>query len=362
VKIPDPLKKIPFFKEPVYTLKPSGYKKIVTTVKEVYGWVELPPLREGMIAFLKEAGYSFPEEEVKPGGILTTLDFAGDPEDPLLVEVNTNGGGYIPACYSHALAFGEDLLIEGKKRFLSMIQNELKEGKKVYLVDETPEEEFLYPEMVEMTSWIQEGGIPCGILPVKEIVSLFPALSFRDLKKKEGPPEILIYNRLTDFYLLNDSSRPLRSLWLGSYLRLSPSPIHYSTVGDKRIFSLLTERKIPAPIPETVPLARWMETYSPAERKEWVFKPATRFGGKGVYIGRKISQARLSSLPRDLYLAQRYISPIPLSHPRYGRIKGEIRVFTYKGEILLITLRGYKGQVMGFREEGEGFYPVAYPP
>lgn len=348
----------PFYGEPVFELSHQAWQRIVAILSS---WHTLGrgAFQEKGREFLVQEGFGALPDPLEPTAILNTFDFQGEGEDLSLIEVNTNGGGFLLGVLACALSDpsrAEEILARGRRVFLEMIAKErerLSAGA-VWIVDEDPPREFLYPEMVTFARWIaEESGDEGDAQPL-------PVSNVRErLSSKEGrrnPP--LLYNRFTDFYLTTPLGRSLRELWIEGAVKLSPSPIAYALQGDKRLFLVAGSQGIPG-VAETLTLREWQERYDPSRRKEWVFKPISGFGSKGVYLGRKLSLEHYRTLDPDRYLVQRYIPPLTLNHPRYGRIKGDLRIFTYRGVPLLTSFRGFRGQVMGFREEGSGFYPVA---
>ncbi|MGQ0622677.1 MAG: hypothetical protein ACT4QA_22690 [Panacagrimonas sp.] len=94
-----------------------------------------------------------------------------------------------------------------------------------------------------------------------------------------------------------------------------------------------------------------------AERSEWVFKPASGYGSRGVYVGKSISRRKLDELPADAYLAQRY-APHPVIDRDGRQWKYDVRFFADRGRVIGAAARVFHGQVVGMREPGSGFAPI----
>jgi hypothetical protein len=95
------------------------------------------------------------------------------------------------------------------------------------------------------------------------------------------------------------------------------------------------------------------------QRKELVFKPVSRFGSRGVYIGAKISRKRFETLPDHDTLAQKLVPPSQLILPGQEKPhKVDFRLFAYRDRILAVTARLYRGQVTNMSTEDSGFAPV----
>jgi hypothetical protein len=93
-----------------------------------------------------------------------------------------------------------------------------------------------------------------------------------------------------------------------------------------------------------------------------VFKPFSRYGGKGVYVGRKMTLGKWSEIQAsENYLAQQYVQPQELSLKNSSeKIKIDFRAYAWRDDLLLVVARGYSGQVTNFRSVGGGFYPVGF--
>jgi len=157
---------------------------------------------------------------------------------------------------------------------------------------------------------------------------------------------------------------------------VTPAPREYHLLGDKRRLALLSspdaleelgasaaERALLAEVvPETRLLAELGADAAWAERRHWVFKPATAYGSRAVYRGDKISRKRFDEiLTVPGYLAQRPVEPGAVAvetseGPR--TMKFDVRAYAYRDEVLLLGARVYQGQVTNLRSPGGGFSAI----
>ena len=94
-----------------------------------------------------------------------------------------------------------------------------------------------------------------------------------------------------------------------------------------------------------------------AERQEWVFKPVSGHGSRGVYVGKSISRKRLAELPAEGYVVQRY-APHPVIDRDGHGWKYDVRFFADRASVIGAAARVFQGQVVGMRSAGSGFAPV----
>jgi len=157
---------------------------------------------------------------------------------------------------------------------------------------------------------------------------------------------------------------------------VTPAPREYHLLGDKRRLTLLSAPDALAALgasadeqallAEVVPETRLLAELEPdavwAERRRWVFKPATAFGSRAVYRGDKISRRRFEEiLAVPGYLVQRHVEPgeveVETSEGRQ-RMKFDVRAYAYRDQVLLLGARVYQGQVTNMRSPGGGFSAI----
>ena len=157
---------------------------------------------------------------------------------------------------------------------------------------------------------------------------------------------------------------------------VTPSPREHHLLADKKRLAVFSSAErlrglgvaegdaafLAEIVPEThrledIPLEKaWRE------RRDWVFKPATAFGSRGVYRGDKISRRKFDEIAAaGGFVAQRAVAPGELEVPTAEgpqRMKFDVRAYAYRDEILLLGARVYQGQVTNLRTPGGGFSAI----
>ena len=232
-------------------------------------------------------------------------------------------------------------------------------------MDEQPEEQYLYPEFLLAQALFERAGISAHIVD--------PSAFSRgeDGVYCNGQRIDLIYNRLTDFEL------SLNPLLLQAYLDgsavLTPNPAHYTRYADKRNLARLSDAPalhamaasdadiatLQSGLPETRQVVeadreRWWD-----ERKQWFFKPATGYGGRGSYRGANVTRRVFDEIMQGGYVAQKMAAPgermLCVAGAAPAAFKSDVRCYVYDEKIQLIAARLYQGQTTNFRTPGGGF-------
>ncbi len=318
-------------------------------------------------------------------GVLFGYDFHLAPDGPKLIEINTNAGGIMlnlalaraqVACCPEVQPLMRTALDEGavEASIVDMFREEASAAgrpalRRVVIVDEDPSAQFLYPEMLLFAALLERNGIDARVVGPEALQSDGGLITHR------GDPVDLIYNRLTDFYLESDTAAAVREAWETGKTVVTPHPAAYAVLADKRNLEVLSdpdrlrefgvaqrERDLLA---AAVPTTRRVHPQDAealwADRKQLFFKPATGFGSRATYAGRKITRKVFAEVLQGEYVAQQLIAP----SERVVNVDGEattmkvdIRAYTYGGEVLLFAARVYRGQVTNFRTPGSGFAPL----
>ncbi len=313
-------------------------------------------------------------------GAFMGYDFHLNEEGAHLIEINTNaGGGFLNELLldsqSEADLYGAAPEEENlEQTFLDMFHNEwmLARGNaplaRIAIVDERPEEQYLYPEFLLAQKMFERAGITVCIVDPSAFEAREDGL-YLDEQKID-----LVYNRLTDFSLQQHAA--LRQAYLDGSVVVTPNPAHYARYADKRNLVRLTDADALrvlgataediATLQEGVPQARlvsgadhdqWWQ-----ERKHWFFKPATGYGGKGSYNGAKVTKRVFEEIMHDGYVAQRIAAPgertVCLPGAESQALKYDVRCYVYAGELQLVAARLYQGQTTNFRTPGGGFAVV----
>lgn len=314
-----------------------------------------------------------------PGGLLG-FDFHLGPDGPRLIEINTNPGGLLlnamlaraqrlcmphlssPAIMADAETVAITALIDEWRQQGGMDQQAL-----VAIVDENPDQQYLYAEFVLFKRALESRGYRAAICDPAALCYVDDALRLET--QRVG----LVYNRLTDFTLDGPSRRPLREAYVDRNVALCPHPRAHALWADKRNLSLLcqpaflsrtgvsmaAQELIATTVPQTELLTSDNRDQLWATRRRWFFKPAAGFGSRASYRGDKITRKTWDQMASQSYVAQAIVPPSQ-RHTSQGApaLKVDLRCFAYQGRALFFAARLYQGQTTNFRTPGGGFAPV----
>lgn len=355
---------------------PAQLERVAAVVRALHRVAALPAYREAVLAWAPDTAHFDPGS---PGGVLG-LDFHLTADGPRLIEVNTNPGGLllnalvagaqdccVPQFDSPRRAQGLEPAVLDVLRAEFRAQRGDAPLRRVAIVDEQPEAQYLYPEFLMYRQLLRENGHAAEICDPGDLRHADGALWLGDA------PVDFVYNRLTDFALELPASAALRAAYLARDVALSPHPRAHAVFSDKRALTVLGDGErlralgvaegdvatLVAAVPETrlvTPAARdalW------TERRHWFFKPAAGFGSRASYRGDKLTRRVWDEIGQGTYIAQRLVPPSERRLPGDGgRLKVDIRCYAYEGEVLLYAARLYQGQTTNFRTPGGGFAPV----
>ena len=313
-------------------------------------------------------------------GVFFGYDFHLNADGAHLIEINTNAGGAL--LNALLLQSQRDVEMPGtvaacedlQQVFLDMFRNEwrLERGdaplQTVVILDERPQEQYLYPEFVLVQQLFERAGIAALIADPSELQMHSDGLHC------QGRKVDLVYNRLTDFSL---QQHPLLNEACSSnQVVLTPHPHAYALYADKRNLELLTEADslramgvadstiavLQAGIPQARVVRMDDSEHWWRERKQWFFKPASGFGSKGAYRGDKVTQRVFAEIMQGGYIAQRMASPgermVCAEGAEPAVVKSDVRCYVYNEQVQLVAARLYQGQTTNFRTAGGGFAPV----
>ncbi len=305
--------------------------------------------------------------------VMMGYDFHLGDAGPKLIEVNTNAGGlwyarltYRPQATGFSGRFGSRLLATFLDDYALFRQKPGARPGFLVTVDETPEQQPLYPEMQVFARMFLQAGIDAAIASPEAIRPEAGGLFLEDRRID------MIYNRHCDFYLQTDAMKIIRDAWLRRQVCLSPNPHTYGLLADKKRMILWSQPELmrsfglgereAALLSETIPETRPLHSLTSEEawrtRKQWVFKPDTGYASRGVYVGEKLTRHKFAELEQADTLLQRRIEP-SLTQGREGeQFKTDYRLFTYRERLLGLTARIYHGQVTNLRTENGGFAKV----
>lgn len=330
-------------------------------------------------AYLEALREDLPETaRFDPGhdAVMMGYDFHLDPAGPRLIEVNTNAGG---AIYAYRAAFPEatpDRPLPGHfpRRFLESFHQDFRRFagpsgpplQRLVILDEQPQEQHLYPEMVFFRDFFRSRGLQADICDPTELQA------GADGVRLGGQRVEMIYNRHCDFYLEQPAMAGIRAAYLARTVCLSPNPRAYGLLADKHrladwcddrfLNSVGVSTRGRALLRELVPHSELLagqdldQVWS--QRNQLVFKPLTLFGGKGVLIGKSMSRKRFAELDPRATLVQELVKPSLSDGGADGEMKTDYRLFVYRNRLLGVSARLFQGQLTNLRTPGGGFARV----
>ncbi len=368
-----------FSSAPVF-LSETQLVAMLRTVHAIESLARLPAYRDAVLARAPETA----RRDFGPRGAFMGYDFHLAHDGPRLIEINTNAGGaFLNALLARAQHACCEEILSGLWRseasdfdaavarmFAREWRLQRREGgpRRIAIVDDRPEEQYLYPEFVLAQRLLAKHGIEALIADAAELRFERGAL------RCDGRPLDLVYNRLVDFALERPEHAALRAAYLADAVVVTPNPHVHALFADKRNLALLSDPALLgswgvssetladlSAVPRTVLVEPANAEALWRERKKLFFKPAVGYGSKAVYHGDRMTKRVWGEIQRGLYVAQEYAAPservIEVDGAPAVR-KTDLRLYVYDGAILLTAARLYQGQATNFRTPGSGFAPV----
>jgi hypothetical protein len=347
--------------------------------------LRLPSYQQHVFAYAPTAARFEPQAL----GVFTSYDFHLAADGPRLIEINSNAGGGLlnvlldraqtGACQgvqSVADWLGvADVEAEFWAMFLAEWRAERGDAswKTVAIVDEQPQNQFLFPEFLLFQRLFEWQGLTAVICDPGELSWDGQALRHGDLAID------FVYNRLTDFGLAEPAHAAVREAYLANAVVLSPHPRTHAIYADKRNLALLTDEAalreigvnehtrttLLGGIAKTFPVRQEEAETLWQGRKKLFFKPVAGYGSKGAYRGDKLTRRVFEDIMQGGYVAQALVSPSERLLSVEGALtplKFDLRVYAYRTRVQWVAARLYQGQTTNFRTPGGGFAPVAVVP
>lgn len=291
--------------------------------------------------------------------VLMGFDFHLTADGPKLIEINNNAGGlyigdnrWLP---QPAIAELPGTL---EQRLTEMFHSD---WTTIAIMDEDVSNQYMYPEMLAYAELFERDGRHVVVVSPEDLQLTEEGLAV------DGLHIDAIYNRHTDFYLEDAELAHVRTAYERGQVVVNPHPRSYVLIGDKSRMvdwwreGLLEQcvdsesvAKIRAVTPQTVQLAEIDLDRIWRERKQWVFKPAARHGGKGVVLGKAMSRKRFESLDLEETIVQQLV-PASQIEVEGLQMKFDIRLYMHGEKLIALAGRAWKGQVTNFREPGSGW-------
>jgi len=295
--------------------------------------------------------------------VLMGYDFHLTPDGPKLIEINNNAGGlYI----DDGRWLPQPALPEWHEPLTARLCNMFPATwRHIAIMDENVSQQYMYPEMLAYAELLEnEGRNVCVVSPGD--IKIQPDGLYVEEVRLDA-----IYNRHTDFYLEQPELAHIRKAFEKALVQLNPHPRSYALLGDKgRMVDWWKERFLEDFLPQgelelirnIVPESRRLKDVDSEaiwhERKQWVFKPAARHGGKGVVLGKAMSRKRFAGLAPEETILQRYVPP-SMVDLKGEHFKLDVRLYTHGSRLLALAGRIWQGQVTNFRTEGSGWVPLS---
>lgn len=364
---------VPVFISPVQLRKMYEVIAAVEQVVKLDGWQAAT--QESAISLTLSHKSERGQNHAK--GVFFGYDFHLNAQGVHLIEINTNAGGaffneLLIGSQRDAGLPGKAVAIENLEHsFLAMFRNEwrMERGsaplKAIAIVDEKPEEQYLYPEFLLAQRMLERAGIAAYIADPVALLAREDGLYF-------GYEKIdMVYNRLTDFSLQRHPV--LSKAYASGQVVLTPHPHAYAKYADKRNLARLTDEQglraleadeadiatLQAGIPLTILVSESMETMLWQERKSLFFKPNSGYGSKGAYRGMNLTKRVFAEILQGDYVAQKLAPPgeraVCVNDAEASLLKYDVRCYVYDGQIQLVAARLYQGQTTNFRTLGGGF-------
>ena len=320
-------------------------------------------------------------EDHGPVGALMGYDFHLGVDGPRLIEINTNAGGAFlnsllakaqrACCVEMEMPLGPRTFEDAAFRMFQeewMRQRGTGTPHRIAIVDDSPEEQYLYPEFVLARQVLATRGVDAIIADARHFRYEGGQLSV------DGKPVDLVYNRVTDFAFEQPEHRALHDAYRDGAVVVTPNPHNHALLADKRNLSLLSDpvwleawaleqtvRERLEAVPRTVLVTPDIADDLWKSRKSLFFKPTGGHGGKAVYRGDKVTKGVWAEIAQGGYVAQTLVRPsermIRIDDQLQAR-KMDVRLYTYDNHVLLVAARLYQGQTTNFRTPGGGFAPV----
>lgn len=369
-----------FAARPVF-VSPAHLARMAALVRAVESVVALPAYQEEVLAQAPTIARHDPGAH----GAFFGYDFHAAGERFGLIEINTNAGGAMlnavlarahRACCPPVARLGP-----GRARaeafeaaIVAMFRREWALAGRpeplatVAIVDEAPQDQYLYPEFLLFQRLFERHGI-------RTVVAGPDELEWRAGRLRHGGLAIdLVYNRLTDFYFEAAASAALRTAYLERAVAVTPHPRAHALYADKRNLALLSDAERLAAlgagaaenalladgVPRTVIVDSGNADSLWADRRRLFFKPFAGFGSRAAYRGDKLTQKVWQEIAAGGYVAQALVAPgeRALEEDSGRPLKFDLRQYTYEGAVQWVAARLYQGQTTNFRTPGGGFAPV----
>lgn len=363
-------------------------EQIADVVAAIELVVTLPAYRDATLARAPDIARaaSHGRSSTAAHGVFFGYDFHWNGEQLGLIEINTNAGGALLnaalaraqhaccAAVSHWLPTADEV-DQFERKILAMFEREWRLSgrdralRTIAIVDHAPSEQYLYPEFLLFSRLFRRHGLEVTIADPSE-------LRWHGGQLWHGTVAIdLVYNRLCDFYLEDNSSCALRSAYQHDGVVLTPHPRAHALYADKRNLVWLsdeatlrdagvdaeTRELLLTHVPRTEVVSELNADRLWANRRHWFFKPFAGYGSRAAYRGDKLTRRVWDEIRTGGYVAQSLVAPGLRRLEEADRsepMKFDLRAYAYEARVQWLAARLYRGQTTNFRTPGGGFAPV----
>jgi hypothetical protein len=346
------------------TMPAAVLRQIEDVVGALAELVALPAYRKACLG-------GSPDDRPRPAGIFTALDFHVTPDGPRLIEANTNGGGaFLLGLMGEALGHWSRPVWQERLAIPIMAEwQKCRTGqalRRIAIVDDHPQDQFLYDEFLLAARALQHLGVETLILDPQELV-------LRDGRLHHGLRAIdLVYNRTTRFSLDGPADAALKTACQTGAAVVTPNPCAHALWAQKSNLAIWSDegalrdlglspgniRLLSQAVPKTQAVTPQTADALWRRRDELYFKPRDGHASKGVYAGDKLTHRTWDAICAGSYVAQERCDPPRVDTPA-GTLKADLRAFVWDGRIIALGGRLFRGQTMNFRTAGGGFAHVA---
>ncbi|MBC7676167.1 MAG: hypothetical protein H7173_08985, partial [Rhodoferax sp.] len=310
-----------FSNVPVF-LTATALQAMTDTVAAIEEVAAIPAFRDAVLGWAPPIAHP----DRGPRGALMGYDFHLGDDGPKLIEVNTNAGGAFlnallaqaqaQCCIGRVVVAEDTLVARFEAQVIAMFRSEWQRQRgaaslrRIAIVDDAPQDQYLYPEFVLAQQMLVRHGIDAVICDPQALILGDSGLSFGDL------PIDLVYNRLVDFTLSEPRHAALRDAYQTGAVVLTPNPHNHALLAHKRNLILLSDPAALAALGvepkladrlRAVPQTRLVTPQNAEElwltRRQLFFKPVSGHGGKAVYRGDKLTKSVWAEIARADYVA-----------------------------------------------------------
>lgn len=376
-----------FFSETAVFISQADLSKILAVVQAIERVSQIASYQEKVLSWAPAASHF----NADSAGVFMGYDFHLGDTGPQLIEINTNAGGaflnaalaqsHRQCCddsvnFANQVNFNSAVIEQFQGEWQAQINSEkiqLKNSsgrlKSIAIVDQKPTEQYLYPEFVLAKRLFEAAGIKTLIVSPDDLRYDNGVLYGQNIALD------MVYNRLVDFSLSASENNALRQAWLEGSVVISPNPYNHALFADKRNLTILSDvtcltdfgvtphdiALLSQHIPRCTLVSEINAESLWQSRQQWFFKPVAGHGSKGVYKGSKLTKKTFTHIMHSQYMAQTLVPPSNRLVSVNGEpqsLKVDVRLYTYKGNVLMSAARLYQGQTTNFRTAGGGFAPL----